>query len=316
MRVFITGGAGFIGSHLCDLMLAKGNDITILDDFSSGSNRNISHISKLIKCYNGDIRDRALVDTLVKNSDLIFHMAAALGVAHILKNPIESISTNLLGSIEILNAAINYDKRIFIASTSEIYGKNPQQPLNEASDRVVGSPQRLRWTYSDAKALEESIGHALYLSKSLRLTTVRFFNTVGPRQNYKLGMVLPNFIKSALENKPINIYGSGKQSRVFCHVKDATEALYMLSNNEKTIGKVYNIGGIQEITVLDLAGLVIKMTNSNSNIKFIDYNDVYHTGFEEIDRRVPDISKIKFDTNWCPKFNLNEIIEDIISSMS
>jgi UDP-glucose 4-epimerase len=312
VRVFITGGAGFIGSHLCDALVAEGKEVTILDNLSTGSKKNISHLEGKIKVVQGDIRDQKLVESLVAESDLILHMAAALGVDNILENPIESISTNFYGSEIVLNAATKYDKRIVIASTSEIYGKNSKQPLSETDDRVVGTPQKLRWTYSDAKALEEATAHALFLTKNLKVTTIRLFNTVGPRQIGKYGMVVPRFIKAASTNEPINIFGDGSQSRVFCHVNDATRAILSLTNSKESIGEVFNIGGKGEITILDLAHLVIKTINSKSEIIFTEYENAYSVGFEDIERRVPDISKIKKLAGWEPKINLQTIIDDVI----
>ena len=279
MRVFITGGAGFIGSHLCDALVAEGKKITILDNLSTGSKKNIAHLEGKIKVIQGDIRDQKLVESLVEGSDLVLHMAAALGVDNILENPIESISTNFYGSEMVLNAATKYDKRLIIASTSEIYGKNPKQPLSETDDRVIGSPQKLRWSYSDAKALEEAAAHALFLTNNLKVTTVRLFNTVGPRQTGKYGMVIPRFVKDAVENKPLRVFGDGSQSRVFCHVEDAIKAILSLAGINKSIGEVFNIGGKGEITILDLAKLIIKQTNSKSEITFTEYEDAYAVGF-------------------------------------
>jgi len=311
MRVFITGGAGFIGSHLCDALVAEGKEITILDNLSTGSKKNIAHLEGKIKVFQGDIRDQKLVESLVEGSDLVLHMAAALGVDNILENPIESISTNFYGSEMVLNASTKYDKRIIIASTSEIYGKNPKQPLTETDDRVIGSPQKLRWSYSDAKALEEASAHFLHTTKKLRVTTIRFFNTVGPRQTGKYGMVIPRFVKAALENGPLKVFGDGSQSRVFCHVKDTIEAILLLSRTNKSIGEVFNIGGKGEITILDLAKIIIKQTNSNSKITFADYKDAYAIGFEDMTRRVPDVSKIKLFTGWEPEIDLKTIISDV-----
>jgi UDP-glucose 4-epimerase len=314
MKVFITGGAGFIGSHLCDTLVAKGEEITIIDNLSTGSKKNIAHLEGKIKVFQGDIRDQNLTESLVKDSDLVLHMAAALGVDNILENPVESISTNYHGSEIVLNAAVKYDKRIVIASTSEIYGKNPNQPLSETDDRVIGTPQKLRWTYSDAKALEEATAYFLFLKKQLKVTTVRFFNTVGPRQTGKYGMVIPRFVKAALENKNLQIFGNGSQTRVFCHVGDSTKAVLALVENEKSIGEVFNIGGAGEISILDLAKKIVKQTNSKSEITFIDYRDAYLKGFEDMARRVPDISKIKSFTTWEPKLDLDQIIEDVVKS--
>ena len=311
MKVFITGGAGFIGSHLCDVLIDEGKQVTILDNLSTGSSNNISHLKGKIQVFQGDIRDQKLVESLVKESDLVLHMAAALGVDNILENPIESISTNFYGSEVVLNAATKFDKRIVIASTSEIYGKNTNQPLSEDDDRVVGSPQKLRWSYSDAKALEEATGHFLYLTKKLRLTTIRFFNTVGPRQTGKYGMVIPRFVKSAISNEPIRIFGDGSQSRVFCHVHDAIDAVTKLSMNDTSIGEVFNIGGIEEITITNLAEKIIELTKSKSEIVFTSYKDAYGLGFEDMQRRVPSLDKIKSIINWVPKINLDQIIQDV-----
>ena len=314
MKVLITGGAGFIGSHLCDALVARGEEVTILDNLSTGSKKNIAHLEGKIKEFQGDIRDKNLVESLVKDSDLVLHMAAALGVDNILENPIESISTNYHGSEIVLNAATKYDKRIVIASTSEIYGKNPKQPLSETDDRVVGTPQKLRWTYSDAKALEEATAYSLFLTKNLKVTTIRFFNTVGPRQTGKYGMVIPRFVKAAIENKPLKIFGDGSQKRVFCHVSDSKKAVLSLVGNDKAIGEVFNIGGKGEISILELAKMIISQTESKSVITFTNYEDAYATGFEDMARRVPDISKLTNLTGWEPKLGLKSIIEDIAKS--
>jgi UDP-glucose 4-epimerase len=314
MKVFITGGAGFIGSHLCDALVAKGDEVSILDNLSTGSKENIAHLEGKIKVSQGDIRDKDLVEALVAESELVLHMAAALGVDNILENPIESISTNFYGSEVVLNAAQKYEKRILIASTSEIYGKNTKQPLSETDDRVIGAPQKLRWTYSDAKALEEATAHFLFLTKQLKVTTIRFFNTVGPRQTGKYGMVIPRFVKAATENKPLKIFGDGSQSRVFCHVSDSVKAILALSGNNKTIGEVFNIGGKGEISILELAKLIIDHTKSKSEVTFTNYEDAYAAGFEDMARRVPDVSKLTSFTGWEPKLGLTKIIEDVSKS--
>jgi UDP-glucose 4-epimerase len=241
-------------------------------------------------------------------------MAAALGVDHILENPIESISTNFYGSEIVLGATLKFDKRILIASTSEIYGKNTKQPLSETDDRVIGTPQKLRWTYSDAKALEEATAHFLFLTKQLKVTTIRFFNTVGPRQTGKYGMVIPRFVRAAMEDNPLKIFGDGSQTRVFCHVNDSVKAILALATNDKTIGEVFNIGGRGEISILDLAKFIIKQTNSKSEINFMDYEDAYAAGFEEMARRVPDISKLTKFTGWEPMLSLETIIDDVSRS--
>ena len=315
MRVFITGGAGFIGSHLCDALLNQGHQVTILDNMSTGSAANIAHIKDQIEIHQGDIRDAALVEKLMAPADLVLHMAAALGVNTILENPIESVSTNFTGSEVVLTAATKLNKRIIIASTSEIYGKNPKQPLSETDDRVVGTPQKIRWTYSDAKALEEAIAHALFLTKQLKVTTVRLFNTVGPRQTGRYGMVVPRFIQAAIKNEPITIYGDGTQSRVFCHVQDAVKAILTLAATDSSIGEVYNIGGVGETTIKQLAEKIIERTKSTSTITFTAYGDAYPAGYEDMQRRVPDTTKIKTSIGWVPANTLDNIIDDVALEM-
>ena len=314
MRVFITGGAGFIGSHLADHYVNAGHHVTILDNFSTGSKTNITHLEGKVTTIDGDIRNIELVESLTKDADLVLHMAAALGVNTILESPLESMSTNITGSEVVLNAAAKFNKRIIIASTSEIYGKNPKQPLSEIDDRVVGAPQRIRWTYSDAKAIEEAMAFALHQEKNLAVTTVRLFNTVGPRQTGRYGMVVPRFVHAALKNEPITIYGDGTQSRVFCHVADAVQAIATMAAAESTIGDVYNVGGTGEVTIKQLAEQVLAVTRSQSPITYTPYSDAYPAGFEDIQRRVPDISKVKSAINWTPTKDLQQIISDIAAN--
>ncbi len=311
MRVLITGGAGFIGSHLADHYVNAGHTITLLDNFSTGSKSNIAHLEGKVTTIDGDIRNIELIDQLTKDSDLVLHMAAALGVNTILESPLESMSTNITGSEVVLNAAAKYNKRIIIASTSEIYGKNPKQPLSETDDRVVGAPQKIRWTYSDAKAIEEAMAFALHQEKNLPVTTVRLFNTVGPRQTGRYGMVVPRFVHAALKSEPLTIYGDGNQSRVFCHVLDAVSAIATMSATDSTIGDVYNVGGTGEVTIKQLAEQVLSVTGSKSEITYTPYSDAYPAGFEDIQRRVPDISKVKSAIGWAPTKDLNQIISDI-----
>ncbi len=314
MRAFITGGAGFIGSHLADALIARGDSVSILDNMSTGSTKNIAHLQGKVEVHEGDIRDRALVEKLVEQSDIVFHMAAALGVKNIMEHTLESIDWNFNGSEVVLHAATKYSKRLIIASTSEIYGKNPNQPLNEESDRIVGAPQKIRWTYSDAKALEEAVAHTLHKTHGLKVTTVRFFNTVGPRQTGQYGMVVPRFIQSALKNEEIIIYDDGSQSRVFCHVEDAVKAVITLGDTNSTIGDYFNVGGVGETTIKELAAKVIERTNSTSATRFIPYSDAYPAGFEDMQRRVPDISKIKKAIDWEPRHSLDSIIDSVAAS--
>ncbi len=311
MRVLITGGAGFIGSHLADHYVAKGDQVTILDNFSTGSQENLAHLAGKVTTVDGDIRNVDLIEKLTKDADLILHMAAALGVNTILESPLESMSTNITGSEVVLHAAAKYKSRIIIASTSEIYGKNPKQPLSEGDDRVVGAPQKIRWTYSDAKAIEEAMATALHSQKNLPVTIVRLFNTVGPRQTGRYGMVVPRFVQAALKNEALTIYGDGTQSRVFCHVDDAVKAIATIAGTDATIGEVFNVGGNGEITIKELAEKVIAVTKSQSVITYTPYSDAYPAGFEDIQRRVPDITKISKRIGWAPTQDLEAIIKDV-----
>jgi UDP-glucose 4-epimerase len=316
VKVLITGGAGFIGSHLAEHFQKLGDEVTILDNFSTGNLNNLEIFGFSGKSINGDIRDTKLVESLIAETDLVLHMAAALGVANIMNSPMGSISTNITGSEVVLLAATKFKKRIVIASTSEIYGKNPKQPLSEEDDRVIGTPQNIRWTYSDAKAIEEAMARSLFLEKQLPVTTVRFFNTVGPRQTGKYGMVVPRFVQAALKNDDLIVHGDGSQSRVFCHVEDAIAGLLSLLKHESSIGDVFNIGGEGEVTINDLANIVISKTSSKSSVKHIPYTDAYPVGFEDMQRRVPDTTKIRKLTGWAPKHNLESIIESVASSIN
>ncbi len=311
MKVLITGGAGFIGSHLADYFVIDGAEVSILDNLTTGSKDNLRGPSSKAKLINGDIRNQELVHQLVSESDLVLHMAAALGVDNIMSNTIESISTNIYGSEVVLKAASKFKKRIVIASTSEIYGKNPNQPLSETDDRVLGSPQNFRWSYSDAKAIEEAVARVLYLEEGLGVTTIRFFNTVGPRQSGKYGMVVARFVNSALQNKDLKVFGNGKQTRVFCHVSDAVSGVLDIISSPKSIGEVYNLGGQGEICILDLAEKVINLTGSKSHIVMVPYIEAYPDGYEDMQRRVPDTSKLHGLTGWSAKHNLDQVIIDI-----
>ena len=310
-KVLITGGAGFIGSHLADQFIQAGTEVVVLDNLTTGSRENLNGPGGKAKFVLGDIRNKDLVEELVNQADLVLHMAAALGVDNIMKETIESISTNIYGSEVVLQAASKFKKRIFIASTSEIYGKNLKQPLSELDDRVIGTPQKLRWTYSDAKALEEAVAHHYFLTKNLPVTTVRFFNTVGPRQTGRYGMVVPRFVQAATKNEDITIYGDGTQSRVFCHVLDAIDAVLKIAKDDKTIGEVFNVGGEGETTIQQLAEKIITNTQSQSKITFTAYSDAYPAGFEDMQRRVPDITKAKGALGWKPTRNLDQIIGDV-----
>jgi len=311
VKVLITGGAGFIGSHLADFFILNGDQVIILDNLTTGSKDNLRGPASKAKLMIGDIRNQELVEQLVNESDLVLHMAAALGVDNIMSNTIESISTNIYGSEVVLKAASKFKKRIVIASTSEIYGKNPNQPLSETDDRVLGTPQNFRWSYSDAKAIEEAVARVLYLEEGLPVTTIRFFNTVGPRQSGNYGMVVARFVDSALQNNDLKVFGDGKQTRVFCHVSDAVSGVLDIIASPKSIGEVYNLGGEGEISILDLAEKVINLTGSKSRIVMVPYIEAYPDGYEDMQRRVPDTSKLHGLTGWSAKHNLDQAIIDI-----
>lgn len=311
MKVLITGGCGFIGSHLAEYYEKNSDAVTIIDNLSTGSPDNLKDIDFKGEYKKGDIRDSKLIEELVENADLVLHMAAALGVDNIMRSTLDSISTNIVGSEVVLKAASKFKKRILIASTSEIYGKNPKQPLSENDDRVVGTPQNIRWSYSDAKAIEEAMARSLNLESALAVTTVRLFNTVGPRQTGQYGMVIPRFVASAVNGEDVVVYGDGNQSRVFCHVYDALSAITKLIENRETIGEVYNIGGTEEISINELAKKIIKETSSNSQIKRVPYSEIHPVGFEDMQRRVPNIEKIMRTIQWAPSKNLSEIIKDV-----
>lgn len=311
MRYLITGGAGFIGSHLTEKLISRNDSVVILDNMSTGSSRNIVTFQSKVDLVSGSILDRKVVDKLVEKSDFVIHLAAALGVLNIVNKPLDSLKTNLQGTEIVLESANNYSKPILIASTSEIYGKNDKVPLNEEDDRVIGHPLKSRWSYSEAKAVDESLAYFYYLENHLPVRIVRFFNTVGPRQVGDYGMVVPRFVSAALRNEPINVYGSGDQIRCFCHVGDAIRALMLVIDSDKAIGEVFNIGNNQQISIIDLAKKVIEITGSKSEIRKIPYSEAYPEGFEDMQRRVPDISKIKNALGWSPEIGLDQIIRDI-----
>jgi UDP-glucose 4-epimerase len=311
MRVFITGGAGFIGSHLTDALIARGDSVAILDNLSTGTLKNLTGVLEKIEFIEGDIRNQVLVEKLTQSSDVVLHMAAALGVQTIMHHTVESVSINFTGSEVVMNAALKFDKRLIIASTSEIYGKNPKQPLSETDDRVVGTPQKIRWTYADAKALEEAIAYALFTTHGLKQTTLRFFNTVGPRQTGRYGMVVPRFVEAALKNEPIPVHGDGTQSRVFCHVEDVVRAVLGVIADGTTIGQVFNVGGVGETTIQQLAEKIISHTNSKSTISYTPYSEAYPPGYEDMQRRVPDTTKLQKQLAWKPEYDLESIIGDV-----
>ena len=317
MKILLTGGAGFIGSHLAEKLISEGHSVTALDNLSTGSSANLDSLkgSSDFKLVEASMLDKSIVDQLVADSDGVIHLGAALGVQRILERPYESFIANTQGTENLIIAAAESKKKIFIASTSEIYGKNSEQPLNEESDRVIGSPKLLRWAYSEAKAIDESLAQMFAQSHGLSYVVGRFFNTVGPRQSGMYGMVLPRFVSAALKGEALEVHGDGLQTRTFCHVLDSIDAVMRLFLSSQAIGEAFNIGGEGEISIKDLAQKVIDITGSKSEIKYISYQSAYPQGFDEMMRRVPDTSKLRSYTGWSPKRNLDEIINDIQISL-
>ncbi len=311
MKYLITGGAGFIGSHLVEKLITRGDQVMVFDNLSTGLASNLSGIENKIRFEQGDILDKAAIDELVSESDYVVHLAAALGVLNIVNKPLESLKTNLQGSEIVLEACDKYRKPVLVASTSEIYGKNDKVPLSEEDDRIIGHPLKSRWSYSEAKAVDESLAYFYYLENKLPIRIVRLFNTVGPRQVGHYGMVVPRFVSAALKNEPLSVYGSGDQIRCFCHVDDAVRALLLVMDSDKAVGEVFNVGNNQQISIMELAKKVIELTRSSSSIEKIAYEKAYPEGFEDMQRRVPDISKIKRVLGWAPEIKLDQIIKDI-----
>ena len=317
MKTLITGGAGFIGSHLVEYLISKGEQVVVLDDFTGSKEVNLSSSinHEFVEVVNGSILDQNLVTELMQSVSKCYHLAAVLGVERINTDPIKSLDVNIRGSEIVLSTASKFKVRTLITSSSEVYGRNPKMPLSEESDRVLGSPKVARWSYSEAKAIDEF--HAFELNKkdSFEVTIARLFNTVGSRQNGSYGMVLPRFVKAALSNQPLIVHGDGNQSRSFCAVSDVVIALDQLIKSSNSIGQAYNIGSTSEISIKDLALKVIKQTGSNSELSYKNHNDVFGENFEEPARRVPDISKIFKTINWQPKKSLDEIIIEVAEYM-
>jgi UDP-glucose 4-epimerase len=315
MKALITGGAGFIGSHLADELIRRGSQVIALDNLSTGREENISHLlgNPNFQFVMGTVLDEFLMDKFVERCDVIFHLAAAVGVELIVKNPWESLTTNIKGSEIVLQMANRYRRKVLITSSSEIYGKNMNGPLKEEDDRILGSPLKSRWAYSTSKAVDEILSYIYWKEKNLPTVILRLFNTVGPRQTGAYGMVIPRFIWQALNGESITIFGLGKQTRCFLHVKDAVNAIIRLVDHPSAVGEVFNIGSQEEITIEDLAKKVIDLTGSKSSITYIPYEKAYEEGFEDMERRVPDVSKAKKLIGFTPTFDLKEILTDIIS---
>ncbi len=310
MKVLITGGAGFIGSHLTDALLEAGDTVTIIDDLSTGSMKNFAHVRSHPHFHFAieTIMNETVMDRLVSECDVIYHLASAVGVELIVSSPVEVIERCVLGTETVLKIANRYKRKVLITSTSEVYGKNTKVPFSEDDDRLLGATTKSRWSYSCSKAIDEFLALAYFKEKNLPIVIVRLFNTVGPRQTGQYGMVVPRFIKQALENKDLTVYGDGTQSRCFGFVGDVIGALTKLMNQPEAVGQIFNIGSTQEITIMDLAKRVRELTGSKAQIKLIPYEEAYEQGFEDMARRVPDLSKIKKLIHYEPKVDLTGII--------
>jgi UDP-glucose 4-epimerase len=310
MRLLITGGAGFIGSHLAERLVARGDRVTVLDNLSTGSLDNVARLveSGAVDFHFGNIQERETVDKLIGEADFVVHLAAALGVKLILEKPVESIETNVTGTHVVLEAAARHRTPVLIASTSEVYGKSNKIPFCEDDDVVIGATRKSRWSYASSKMLDEFLALAYWEEKQLPAVVVRFFNTVGPRQNARYGMVLPTFVQQALEDAPITIHGDGKQSRCFCDVRDTVEAVTRLIDAQP-YGEVFNIGSTQEISIEDLALLVRERLGSRSRISYTPYEQAYNRGYEDMQRRVPSVEKLHALSGFRPQIKLPEIID-------
>ena len=313
MRYLITGGAGFIGSHLAERLIDRGDHVVVLDNLSTGSMENIRHLksSSRMEYHLDGIENRQLVAELVDDADIVVHLAAAVGVKLIVESPVRTIETNVNGTQMILEAACRKRKLVLTASTSEVYGKNTNVPFHEDADLVLGPTTKGRWSYAASKALDEFLALSYWKEKKLPVIVVRLFNTVGPRQTGRYGMVLPNFVKQALDNAPITVYGSGTQSRCFCDVRDTVESLIRLMDTERSVGQVVNIGNTEEISIAELAATVKTRTGSSSAISYVPYDQAYEPGFEDMMRRVPCVDKLQELTGFRPQIKLAEIIDRV-----
>ena len=314
MRALITGGAGFIGSHLADHLLDRGDQVVLLDDLSTGRLVNIEHLNDRTgaEFILGSILDAELIDEVASRVDAVFHLAAAVGVNLIVEKPLESLMTNIRGTETVIEMTHKYNKRLLVMSTSEIYGKNTSDSLSEEDDRILGSPLKSRWSYSEAKAIDEILAYTYWREKGLETVIIRLFNTVGPRQTGSYGMVIPRFVGQALRNEPITVFGDGNQTRCFCHVGDVVEGLVALSEHPEAFGKVFNLGGGEEVSIRELAERVIELTGSQSSLEFIPYNTAYETGFEDMERRVPNTTRAMQLVGFEPSASLDDIIRSVI----
>lgn len=315
MRVLITGGAGFIGSHLAERLLARGDEVHIVDDLSTGSIENVQHLKEYpnFHYYLESITHHRLAAELVDLCDIIYHLAAAVGVRLIVESPVKTIETNIRGTEVVLNYAAKKRKRVLITSTSEVYGKRDRVPFREDDDLVMGPTNKGRWSYACSKAIDEFLAIAYWKEKQVPTVIARLFNTVGPRQTGRYGMVIPNFVRQALQGTEVTVYGDGSQTRCFTHVTDAVGALIGLAEHPSAVGEVYNVGSTQEVSILELAERIKKLVGSDSPIKLMPYHEAYEEGFEDMMRRVPDVSKIHELIGYEPKHTLDQILESVIT---
>ena len=317
MRYLITGGAGFIGSHLAEALLASGESVDIIDDLSTGSIANIAHLkgASRFRYVIGSVDDRPVLAELVDQADVVVHLAAAVGVRLIVEKPVQTIYTNVHGTEQVLELAAKKRKRVMIASTSEVYGKSTQVPFSETGDILFGSSTKARWGYACSKALDEFLAMAYWREHKLPVTILRFFNTVGPRQTGRYGMVLPSFVSQALSQQPITVFGDGRQSRCFTHVSDVVSAVIKLSQEPRAVGEIFNVGSDQETTIEGLARLVKELSGSDSDIVYVPYDEAYLEGFEDMPRRLPDLRKVRSLIGYQPRYELREIVTSVIDSV-
>jgi UDP-glucose 4-epimerase len=318
LRVLITGGAGFVGSHLSDAYIKRGDEVFIIDDLSTGSIDNIQHLKGHPRFHYtiDSVHNHPVVAELVDQCDVIFHLAAAVGVKLIVESPVRTIETNIRGTEIVLNVANKKKKKVLVASTSEVYGLSTDFPFREEGNLVMGATTKGRWSYACSKAIDEFLALAYWREKKLPVVVVRLFNTVGPRQTGQYGMVIPSFVKQALSGRPITVYGDGKQSRCFGYVGDVIDALVNLMDHTEAVGHVFNIGSDEEVTILELAERVKALTNSDSEIVFVPYDEAYEEGFEDMPRRVPDISKVNNLVGFRPTMSLDGILQSVIDYYS
>ncbi len=320
MKVLITGGAGFIGSHLAEMLLEQDNEVFILDDLSTGSLDNIQHLSSDPRCrvVVDSVLHHAVVNELVHKSDVVYHLAAAVGVKTIVEHPVRTLQVNLQGTERVLDACRRFDKPVLVASTSEVYGDHRSEvPLTETARRIYGATTQKRWAYADSKAMDEFLALAYHEEHQMQAVIVRLFNTVGPRQTGMYGMVVPRFVERALRNDPIEIYGDGRQTRCFCHVHDTIRAMHdLMSGIDRTSGEIFNVGANNQISILGLADTIKEMTGSTSETVHVPFTEVYGTGIEDMLHRVPSTDKVRAAIGWTPEFSLDEILSDVIGGVT